>query len=236
MKVTMRQKKLAGAAFLAVAMVGLVGIIRYRFAQPDFYSAENKSFYLVGQMLARKADSLQLSEREVELVLRGFRDWSVKRKSEITYENHVGAVERLYEQRIALAASEEKQKEQSYLQRFISEGAKTTGSGLAYKIVSPGSSLHPKESDLVEVRYHGVFPDGKVFDSNWNSKDRSQFPLNHVIPGWTEGLQLVGEGGEIDLLIPSSLAYGDQGSPPAIPPGASLRFKVKLIKVVGKRS
>src|SRR5690606_2851473 len=94
-----------------------------------------------------------------------------------------------------------------------------------------GTGKTPKETDKVEVHYHGTLTSGEVFDS---SKDRGktiEFPLNRVIKGWTEGLQLIKEGGQIRLVIPSELAYGEQGAPPKIPGGATLKFEVELFEV-----
>ncbi|MCK5072501.1 MAG: FKBP-type peptidyl-prolyl cis-trans isomerase, partial [Bacteriovoracaceae bacterium] len=122
-----------------------------------------------------------------------------------------------------------------YLESFLKkEDGKKTGSGLAYKIVTDGKGELPKSEDTVEVHYHGTLIDGTVFDS---SKDRGKtvsFPLNRVIKGWKEGLQLIREGGKIKLVIPSDLGYGDQGAPPKIPGGSTLLFDVELIKIKSK--
>jgi FKBP-type peptidyl-prolyl cis-trans isomerase len=107
----------------------------------------------------------------------------------------------------------------------------TTKSGLQYRILRKGSSTFAKASDKVEVNYHGWIPAGKVFDSSYQRGQSISFGLNQVISGWTEGMQLVGEGGMIELLIPSDLGYGDRGMPPVIPPKATLSFLVELIKV-----
>jgi FKBP-type peptidyl-prolyl cis-trans isomerase len=111
------------------------------------------------------------------------------------------------------------------------EGFSTTASGLKYKIVKPGSDKKPKETDTVLCHYRGTLEDGTVFDSSYDRGMPIDFPLNGVIAGWTEGLQLIGEGGEIQLIIPGDLAYGPRGSPPKIGPNATLHFKVELIDV-----
>ncbi len=110
-------------------------------------------------------------------------------------------------------------------------GFLSTPSGLKYKIVREGSGPKPKKSDRVKVHYKGWLDSGKVFDSSYDRKEPIEFPLSGVIPGWTEGMQLVGEGGEIELDIPSELGYGRRGSPPVIPANAQLHFKVELLKV-----
>ncbi|MFN0051518.1 MAG: FKBP-type peptidyl-prolyl cis-trans isomerase [Planctomycetales bacterium] len=106
-----------------------------------------------------------------------------------------------------------------------------TGSGLKYRILRKGKGSAPAASATVEVHYHGWLDDGTVFDSSFERKASISFPLNRVIAGWTEGMQLVGEGGTIELLIPSALGYGARGAPPVIPPHATLHFWVELLKV-----
>jgi len=86
-----------------------------------------------------------------------------------------------------------------------------TASGLQYRILRKGAGVAPKASNTVKVHYHGWLDDGKVFDSSFKREDPTEFPLNAVIPGWTEGMQLVGKGGMIELVIPSNLGYGKRG-------------------------
>lgn len=117
----------------------------------------------------------------------------------------------------------------------IDAGAATTftgtGSGLKYRILRQGTGAKPGAAATVEVHYHGWLDNGKVFDSSYRRKESIGFPLNRVITGWTEGMQLVGSGGMIELEIPSNLGYGDRGAPPDIPPRATLHFLVELLAV-----
>ncbi len=121
--------------------------------------------------------------------------------------------------------------------KFLEENAKKPGikvttSGLQYEITQPGTGLTPKETDTVVVNYTGKLIDGKVFDSSIERGQPAQFPLNQVIKGWTEGLQLLKEGGKATLYIPSDLAYGERGAGQgAIGPNEALIFEVELIKV-----
>lgn len=110
-------------------------------------------------------------------------------------------------------------------------GVKTTPSGLQYIIESPGSNLRPTASDVVTVHYRGTFLDGTEFDSSHKRGEPATFPLNGVIAGWTEGLQLIGKGGKIRLFIPPDLAYGAQGMPPVIGPNSTLIFDIELIDI-----
>lgn len=112
------------------------------------------------------------------------------------------------------------------------EGVKTTPSGLQYKITKEGEGKSPKATDTVLVHYKGTLLDGKEFDSSFKRNEPLEFPLNRVIPGWTEGLQLLKEGGKATLYIPSKLAYGPGGTPGGpIGPDETLIFEVELLKV-----
>ncbi len=116
-----------------------------------------------------------------------------------------------------------------FAENIKKEGVEKTKSGLQYKIIEQGTGPHPNPTDEVTVHYVGKLLDGTVFDS---SKDRGQpatFPLNRVIPGWTEGLQLISKGGHAILYIPADLAYGDRGAGEKIPGGSALIFEVELI-------
>jgi FKBP-type peptidyl-prolyl cis-trans isomerase len=104
----------------------------------------------------------------------------------------------------------------------------TTASGLKYRVLRKGTGKMPKATDTVQVHYHGWLDNGTKFDSSYDRGETIEFPLNGVIPGWTEGMQLVGEGGMIELEIPSRLGYGKRGAPPVIPADATLHFLVEL--------
>jgi FKBP-type peptidyl-prolyl cis-trans isomerase FkpA len=103
-----------------------------------------------------------------------------------------------------------------------------TDSGLKYRILRTGSGAKPKASSRVTVHYKGWLDDGSIFDSSYRRDETISFGLNQVIKGWTEGMQLVGVGGMIELEIPYALGYGERGSPGAIPPRATLHFIVEL--------
>lgn len=124
-------------------------------------------------------------------------------------------------------------------ERFLAENkkkanVKETASGLQYIVEKEGSGAKPAAEDEVTVHYTGKLLDGTVFDSSVNRGEPATFPLNRVIPGWTEGVQLMSEGAKYTFFIPSDLAYGPQGIPNAIPPHSTLIFDVELIKVIKK--
>jgi FKBP-type peptidyl-prolyl cis-trans isomerase len=111
------------------------------------------------------------------------------------------------------------------------EGVVVTASGLQYKVITPGAGKSPKATDTVEVHYEGTLIDGTVFDSSYRRKETIEFPLNGVIAGWTEGVQLMQEGAKYRFFIPSKLAYGSRGAGGVIGPNQALIFDVELIKV-----
>ena len=112
------------------------------------------------------------------------------------------------------------------------EGVKTTASGLQYQVKTEGSGPQPKADEIVTVEYEGRLIDGSVFDSSkQHGGEPVTFPLNQVIPGWTEGLQLMKEGSEYTFFVPAKLAYGDRAMGDKIGPNSTLVFDVKLVKV-----
>jgi FKBP-type peptidyl-prolyl cis-trans isomerase FkpA len=108
---------------------------------------------------------------------------------------------------------------------------KTTATGLQYAVVKEGTGKAPKSTDKVTVHYAGWLTNGTPFDSSYKRGETASFPLNRVIAGWTEGLQLMKEGGATTFVIPAQLGYGSRGAPPTIGPNATLVFHVELIKV-----
>lgn len=111
------------------------------------------------------------------------------------------------------------------------EGVKTTASGLQYQVLTKGTGANPKETDVVSVHYQGTLLDGTEFDSSYKRGEPTSFPLNRVIAGWTEGLQLMKVGGKTRFFIPSALAYGERGAGTAIGPNATLIFEVELLGI-----
>lgn len=130
------------------------------------------------------------------------------------------------------AAEENKKKGEEFL---AENGARpevtTTASGLQYEVIQEGSGPTPQETDEVTVHYTGKLLNGEVFDSSVERGQPASFPLNRVIAGWTEGLQLMNVGSKYKFYIPSQLAYGEMGSPPRIGPGETLVFDVELLEI-----
>lgn len=111
------------------------------------------------------------------------------------------------------------------------EGVVTTASGLQYKVITEGTGKSPKATDTVLVHYAGTLINGTEFDSSYKRKEPIEFPLNRVIAGWTEGVQLMKEGAKFRFFIPSKLAYGTRGAGRDIGPNEALIFDVELLKV-----
>jgi FKBP-type peptidyl-prolyl cis-trans isomerase FkpA len=121
---------------------------------------------------------------------------------------------------------------QAYLAKNkLRPGVKVTSTGLQYEVINAGSGPKPTAEDTVTVHYRGTLIDGSEFDASYKHGQPISFPLNRVIPGWTEGLQLMSPGAKYKLFIPYNLGYGLQGSPPVIPGGAALIFEVELLDV-----
>lgn len=116
-------------------------------------------------------------------------------------------------------------------QNKAKKGVKVTASGLQYEVIKAGSGAKPKATDSVEVHYHGTLIDGRVFDSSVNRGQTVTFPLNGVIKGWQEALQMMKKGSKWRVAIPPDLAYGPMGSPPVIAPNMALVFEIELIDI-----
>ena len=113
-------------------------------------------------------------------------------------------------------------------------GASVTASGLVYRSLKDGSGAQPAATDTVRVHYRGTFPDGREFDSSYKRGQPTEFPLNRVIPCWTEGVQKIKVGGKAKLTCPAAIAYGERGAGGVIPPNATLQFEVELLGIAGK--
>ncbi len=113
----------------------------------------------------------------------------------------------------------------------LAQSAVTTKSGLVYQSLKEGSGASPAATDTVKVHYRGTFADGREFDSSHKRGEPTEFPLNRVIPCWTEGVQMMKPGGKAKLTCPPAIAYGERGAGGVIPPNATLNFEVELVSV-----
>jgi FKBP-type peptidyl-prolyl cis-trans isomerase FkpA len=117
---------------------------------------------------------------------------------------------------------------------FAQSAPVTKPSGLVFQSLVDGKGASPAATDVVKVHYRGTFPDGKEFDSSYKRGEPTEFPLNGVIPCWTEGVQLMKVGGKAKLTCPPGIAYGARGAGGVIPPNATLTFEIELVAVKGK--
>lgn len=136
-------------------------------------------------------------------------------------------------EKAAVAGAENRKAGEAYLAKNKEdEGVTVTETGLQYKVIKSGSGKTPTETCTVETHYEGKLIDGTIFDSSYKRGEPASFPVNRVIPGWTEALQLMKEGDVWELTIPSELAYGPQGAGGDIGPDSTLIFKIELNKVL----
>lgn len=185
--------------------------------------------YMMGSNVAQSAKDLKQAD-----IIQGLKDGQAGKESMLTRAQMEEAVMAYQEQQIKNMVEGNLAKGQQFLaENGKKAGVKTTASGLQYEVLKEGNATKPKATDVVSVKYEGKLLDGTIFDSTEkNGGQPVEFMLNQVIPGWTEGLQLMGEGAKYRLYIPANLAYGEQGVPQGgIEPNSVLTFDVELLKV-----
>ncbi len=197
---------------------------------------DERVIYALGAMLGgRFAAPLQLTPAELETLKKGITDTASGGQPAFPVDSYGPKLDALAKARASARAGGEKAKHQAFRdQAALEAGAVKTPSGLVYKSLQPGSGKSPSATDTVKVHYQGTFPDGKVFDSSIQRGQPAEFPLNGVIPCWTEALQKMKVGEKARIVCPSEIAYGDNGQPPNIPGGSTLVFEVELLGIRGK--
>lgn len=206
----------------------------------DLTTQEDKLSYTLGNQIGSSFRQHNQSLNS-DVFTQGLQDGLAGRESKLS-ESEKQAVLLAYQQQM-LKQVQAKMKQQGSTnetagKKFLAANAKKAGvvvteSGLQYRILKQGSGPKPSAQDVVEVDYSGSLINGKVFDSSYQRGQPAQFPVNQVIPGWTEALQLMPVGSTWQLYIPANLAYGTQGMPMAgIGPNAVLLFKVELKKII----
>ena len=201
-------------------------------AEPKLDTEEQKTLYALGLTISRSLSPFNLSPLELELVEAGFAAGSLHKTPAVDLETYGPKIKQLQESRAAAVAAVEKTTGQALLDKAGGEpGAMKTTSGLVMIPVILGTGASPTATDTVTVNYEGRLADGTVFDSSIQRGEPATVPLNGVIKCWTEALQLVKVGGKSRLVCPADLAYGDQGWPPLIKPGATLIFEIELLAI-----
>ena len=194
----------------------------------DATSEVENASYLIGfrqaqNIQAEGGDVIDMSAYEL-----GARDAIAGKESQVPEENE--------EQLMAVLRGALMQKKSASGESFMEENAArpevtTTASGLQYEVLIEGTGPMPSATDTVVTHYHGTLTDGTVFDSSVERGSPASFPVNRVIAGWTEALQMMGVGSKWRLVIPPNLAYGESGAGAAIPPNATLVFEVELLEI-----
>ena len=202
----------------------------------DLTSDKAQLGYTIGaQMASQVVNTGLIDEIELDAFFAAFRDLAAGSEPQLTAEqmqqSQVSFQERKQAEASALAA-ENKAKGDAFLAKNgVEEGILTTESGLQYQIVREGKGKQPTAEDTVKVHYLGSLIDGTPFDSSYKRGTPADFPVSGVIPGFSEGLQLMKEGAEYHFVIPAEQAYGPN-APPSIGPDQVLIFKVELIEVL----
>ena len=194
---------------------------------------EDKTLYAIGVYLSKQVEPFALKPEEVVQVQKGFADGVAGTKPVVTIEEYGPKVQALLQARMQVASEKATAAETAYIDKMVKEsGGTKTAKGMLIKHTKEGTGPSPAATDEVKVHYEGRLTDGNVFDSSIARGEPAVFPLNRVIPCWTEGLQLMKVGGKAQLTCPSSLAYGPPGKPPTIPANSTLVFDVELIEIV----
>jgi len=198
----------------------------------ELKTEEEKTLYAMGLMLGRNLVPLRLSPTELEVVREGLNDAASGGKPRVDLQVYSSKVQEMARTRVGAGAEAEKKTSAAFENTAAQHpGAVKTASGLVFRTLRPGGGASPAATDTVKVHYEGSLVNGFVFDSSLKRGAPVEFPLNGVIPCWTEGLQRMKVGEKAQLVCPSTIAYGDQGRPPTIPGGATLVFEVELLEI-----
>ena len=199
---------------------------------------QDRASYIIGLNLGQSLKSQDVPVT-MDLIIQGLKDGLGGSNPLLTQEEIQAAMQEFQAQ--LMTAQQEKMKvageaNMKSSQAFLDENkkkatVKTTTSGLQYEVLTEGSGESPKPTDQVTVHYRGTLPDGTVFDSSYDRGEPATFPVNGVIPGWVEALQLMKPGAKYKLAIPPALAYGERGAGGDIGPNQALVFEVELISV-----
>ena len=200
----------------------------------------NKLSYALGLGIGRQLAQMGAEDLNIDDFSQAIKDILTGKEPQVSDQEAQKLVTTFFEEQEAkqrAAAAEKykdnKEKGEAWLaNKAMEEGVVALPSGLLYQVLNEGSGKKPTASDTVECHYEGRLIDGTVFDSSYKRGESATFPLNGVIAGWTEGVQLMSEGAKYRFFIPYQLAYGEHGAGQAIPPFAALVFDVELIKVL----
>ena len=200
----------------------------------------DKVSYALGLGIGRQLSQMGAGELNIDDFAQAIKDVIAGEKLKVSDSEAQTIVQDFFkkqEEKQRAAAAEAGKAAREAGEKYLAENAKKEGvvtlpSGLQYKVLTEGNGKKPKATDKVKCHYEGMLIDGTLFDSSIQRGEPATFPLNGVIAGWTEGLQLMAEGSKYRLFIPYNLGYGERGAGASIPPYAALVFDVELIEVV----
>jgi len=204
------------------------------FATPDvaLNSEDDKVLYALGVKLMLDLAPFQLDKRELALVYAGMQA-SFSGQYLIDPGQYQQGVDNLAHRRVAKRAEAAKERGTRYVEQAKAlPGAKSSASGMVWFLKQPGAGAQPSPKSTVRVHYKGTLVDGTEFDSSYSRGKPAEFPLDRVIPCWTDGISQLRVGAKARLICPSEIAYGSRGAAPIIPPGATLIFDVELLGIV----
>ena len=199
----------------------------------------DKVSYALGLGIGSQLQSMGADTLNIDDFAQAIKDVIAGSELKVSHAEAQQIVQKFFQEQEAkqrAAAAENGKKAREEGEKFLAENAKKEGvvvteSGLQYTVIKEGTGKQPKATDTVKCHYEGFLTNGTVFDSSIQRGEPTSFPLNAVIKGWTEGLQLMKEGAKYRFFIPYNLAYGEAGAAGAIPPYAALIFDVELIEV-----
>ena len=229
-------KKILMTACVAVAMTS-GGV----FAEgTKLASEDDRLSYSLGMLIGDRILKQYAEEIDYYILLEGMRAQHQGKETAMSMEEAHLSMQASEEKAAAIAGEKAKEeaavaiaKGQAYmLENKSVEGVMVTESGIQYQVLTAAEGAKPKATDKVKVHYKGTTIDGTTFDSSYDRGEPAEFGLNQVIPGWTEGVQLMSVGSKYKFVIPSSLAYGDQGAGSSIGPGETLVFEVELLDIL----
>lgn len=193
---------------------------------------DEKTFYAVGTVIARQLSVFSLTPDELEMIKLGLTDAVTGKKLQVDEGKYTAKVQELATARRNAQGEKLAEQAKKYVENAAKEkGAVKSTSGMIYIPIKEGTGATPEAKDKVKVNYRGTLVNGQEFDSSYKRGQPAEFPLNQVIPCWTEGVQKMKVGGKAKLVCPPEIAYGKAGSG-SIPPNATLVFEIELLDVV----
>jgi FKBP-type peptidyl-prolyl cis-trans isomerase FkpA len=227
-------KKITGVLLVLLCVVSLSHASGVAGDAASKYSSDVQTSYAFGMLFGSQLEELGISIANYTAVAEGMRDILENSEStRLSWDDAVTKIQIAYMEAMERQAAESMAREAQFLEENgKSPGVLTTPSGLQYQVVVEGTGRTPVLVDTVAVNYEGAFIDGSLFDSSYERGEPEEFPLNMVIPGLSEGIQLMSEGATFRFFIPSQLAYGSEGAGNDIPPYSTLVFQVELISIL----